>query len=94
MMSPRFTSRVGQQVLGDRAGGREGQLVDQQVVADQQRVFHRPRGDDEGLHQGGGAEQQQDDGDCPFGDEASLRRLKTRAPRARGAVSSATVTSR
>ena len=45
-----------------------GQLVHQQVIADQQRVFHGTGRNHEGLHQRGGAEQQEQDGDGPFGD--------------------------
>ena len=75
---------VRQQVLGDRSGRRIGELVDQQVVADEQRVLHGPGGDDEGLHQRGGAEQEQEDGDRPLGDKSPLRVLPER--RRRGGV--------
>ena len=53
--------------------GRIGQFIHQQMVADEQRVFHRSGGDDEGLNQVRGAEQQQDDGDGPFRNETALR---------------------
>jgi len=43
------------------------------MVADQQRVLHRTRGNHEGLHQVRRAEKQQDDGDGPFRDETALR---------------------
>jgi len=47
---------IGQQILAHRAGGGVTQLVHQEVIADQQRVLHRAGGDDERLHQRGGAE--------------------------------------
>ena len=43
------------------------------MVAHQQRVFHGTGGNHESLHQGGGAEEQKDDGDGPFGDETARR---------------------
>ena len=55
MMSPRLHLRIGQQILADRTRRREGQLVHQQVVADQQGVFHGAGRNDERLHQRGGA---------------------------------------
>ena len=58
---------VRQQVTRDRTGGRVGKLVHQQVIADQQGIFHGAGRDDESLHQGSGAEQEQDDGDRPLG---------------------------
>ena len=69
MMSPRLTSRIGEQVLVIGPARSVGQLVHQQMVADQQRVLHRPGGDDERLYQRRGAEQQQNDGDRPLGDD-------------------------
>ena len=55
------------------ARGRIGQFIHQQMVADEQRVFHRSGGDDESLHQVRGAEQEQDDGDGPFRNETARR---------------------
>ena len=71
MMSPRCTSSYGRMCFGHRTGRRIGQLVDQQMIANQQRVLHRSGRDHERLHQRGGAKQQQDDGDGPFGDHAT-----------------------
>ena len=50
-----------------------GQLIHQQMIADQQRVFHGSGGNHEGLNQEGGAEQQQQNGDGPFGDRSARR---------------------
>jgi len=60
---------VGQQIFRDGSGGRVGELIDQQVVAHKQRVFHGAGGDDEGLYKRSGAEQKKNNGDGPFGDE-------------------------
>src|SRR5450755_286901 len=62
---------VRQKVLGDRAGRGVGQLVHQEVIADEQRILHGACGNHESLDQRGGAEEEQDDGDCPFGDETA-----------------------
>ncbi len=70
MMSPRLHIFVRQEVLRHRPGRRVRQLVNQQMVADEQRVLHRPGGNYEGLHERGRAEQQQDDGHRPLGDHA------------------------
>ena len=71
MMSPRLGSRIGQDEFRYRTLRRVGELIDQQVIADQQRVFHGARGDDEGLYQVRRAEEQQDDGNRPFGDKTA-----------------------
>ena len=71
MMSPRRTSRYGSNVLRDRSRRRVDQLIHQHVVAHQQRALHGSAGNDEGLHQRGGGEQQQDDGDGPLRDESA-----------------------
>ncbi len=68
---PAFHVLVGENILADRPSRRVGQLVDQQVVADQQRIFHRSGGDDEGLNQSRGSEQQQQNGNGPFRDHAA-----------------------
>ena len=47
---------IRQNVLADGARRGIGELIDQQVVAHQQRVFHGTSGDDKGLDQRGGAE--------------------------------------
>src|ERR1019366_8258668 len=64
---------VGQQVFANRSAGREGHFVHQQVVADEQRVFHGTRWNHVGLHQRRGQEQQQQDGDGPLGNGSSGR---------------------
>jgi hypothetical protein len=66
MMSPRL-------VFGDRSARRESELIDEEVIADEQRVFHGTGGDHEGLHQSGGAEQEKDDGNRPLRDKSALR---------------------
>ena len=66
-----FDVFVGQQMPGDGSRRCVGQFVNQQVISDQQRVFHRARGNHERLHQGRGAEQKQDDGHRPFGNDAT-----------------------
>ncbi len=76
---------IGEQEARGGAGRRVGELIDQQVVADEEGVFHGAGGDDESLDQAGGAEQQQDDGDGPFGDEAALLITNARGRR-RGLV--------
>ena len=63
---------VRQHVAPDMPAGRVDQFVHQDVVADQQGAHHGGAGNDEGLDQRGGAEQQQDDGYGPFGDESAL----------------------
>ena len=68
MMSPSLGFFIGQDVLAEASRGRVGQLVHQQMIADEQRVFHGSGGNHEGLNQSGGAEQQQQNGDGPFGD--------------------------
>jgi hypothetical protein len=76
---------IGQDVLGNGARGREGQLIHQDVIAHQQRGLHGRAGDDEGLHQAGGSEQQQDHGDGPLGNEAAVhfsRNIAVPAPQA------------
>ena len=70
--SPRRTSRYGSSVPGNAPGRREDQLVHEHVIADQQRVLHRRAGNDEGLHQRRGREEQQDDGHRPLGDEPAM----------------------
>ena len=57
---------VGQDIFRNRSRGRVSQFVDQQVIADEQRVFHGTRGNHERLHQRGGSKQKQDDGDGPL----------------------------
>ncbi len=71
MMSPRCTSVYGSRCFDAAVRRRVCQLIHQQVVAHQQRVFHGAGGDDKRLQQIGGSEQQQDDRDAPFGDEAA-----------------------
>ena len=62
---------VGQKMLGKMPGWSVSHFVHQQVISNQQRVLHRARRDHESLHQSGGAEEQQDNGHGPFGDEAA-----------------------
>ena len=42
------------------------------MVADQKRVLHGPGGNDEGLDEIRGAEEEEDDGDGPLGDKSAL----------------------
>ena len=72
-MSPRCTSCRAAGICVTAPAGAIGQLVHQQVVADQQRVFHGAGRDDEGLHESRGAEEEKDNGDGPFGDEPAMR---------------------
>ncbi len=74
-------SLIGQDVLAEAALRCEGKLVHQQMIADQQRVFHGAGGNHEGLNQEGGAEQQQQNGDGPFGDSSARRFLRCRFSR-------------
>ena len=69
---------VRQHVFGQRSGRRVRQLVDQQMIANQKRVFHRARRNDERLHKRCGPEQQQQDRHRPFGDESALRNIGLR----------------
>src|SRR5579872_738048 len=62
---------VGQQVLGEPSGRSVRQLIHEQMVANEQRIFHRSGGDDERLHQRRRTEQQQNDGDGPFSNHAA-----------------------
>ena len=73
MMSPCFGSSYGKQYLLTGPGGGIGQLVYQEVIADQQRVFHRPRWYHEGLHQRCRAEQKEKDGYRPLCDSPARR---------------------
>src|SRR5208283_166870 len=68
-----FHVLVGKQVLADQPGGRVGQLVHQQMVANQQCVFHRSRRYHERLYESCCAEQQQQDRDGPLGNGAAPR---------------------
>jgi len=70
---PAFGLRVWQNELRHRPLRRVGQLIDQQVIADQQRVFHGTRGDDEGLYEIRRSEEQEDDGNRPLRNETALR---------------------
>jgi hypothetical protein len=49
------------------------------MIADEQGVFHGAGGNDEGLHQRGGPEEQQQNGDGPFGD-GSPRGIEVGSP--------------
>src|SRR5713226_4440667 len=62
---------VRQQMPGNGSRRRVSQLVNQQMISDQQRVFHRAGGNHERLHQGRGTEKKQDDGDGPFSNNAT-----------------------
>ena len=73
MMSPRFGFSYGSMYLEIGPRRRVSQLIDQQVIADEQRILHGPGGNHERLHQCGGAEEQQDNGDGPLGDKAARR---------------------
>ena len=50
---------IGQKFFVPRAGSLEDEFVHEDVVADQQRRFHRARRNFEGLHDEGGAEERQ-----------------------------------
>ena len=76
---------IGEEKAGGGAGRRVGELIDQEVIADEEGIFHGAGGDDESLDEAGSAEQQQDDGNGPFGDEAALLITNTRGRR-RGLV--------
>ena len=54
-----------------RAGRRVDHLVDDHVIAGEQRDFHGRRRNHERLGDGRDPEQQEDDGDGPVGDEAA-----------------------
>ena len=65
--------RVRQQVARERSRRRVGQLVHQKVIAHHHRGVHGRRRHDEGLHQRGGAEQQDQDVQGPLMDEVPRR---------------------
>jgi len=64
-MSPRWRLPEGQDVAAYHSRRAVGHLVDQQMIADEQRVFHGPGGDHERLHQRRGEEDEKKDGDGP-----------------------------
>ena len=61
---------VGQQMPADAAAGGVGQLVDDQMVAGHEGVFHRRSRNDEWLGDRAGAEHQEHDREGPFRDGA------------------------
>ena len=69
---------VGQNMPAQGAGRRVGELVHQQVVADEKRVLHRTRGNYERLDERRCAKQQQQYGHGPFRDRSALLRLAHR----------------
>ncbi len=60
-------------MFADGSGRRVRQLVHEQMVANQEGVFHGSGGDDIGLDQRGGQKQQEQDGDGPLGDGSARR---------------------
>ena len=70
-----FHFRVREEVLTNGAGWGVGELIDEKMIANQQGILHGSGGDDEGLHQRGSAEQEQENGDGPFGDGMARRFL-------------------
>ncbi len=64
---------VWQDVLAERSRWCIGQLVHQQMIADEECVLHRSRWNNECLNQCGSAEQKQQNGNGPFGDRSSRR---------------------
>ena len=76
---------IGQDVGAEGPGLGESHAVHQHVVADAERAFHGAGGDHVGLHEGGGDEEIDAEGDRPFGDEASGSGLAAGGPDGGGA---------
>ncbi len=81
-------------IFAERPGRRVSELVDQKMIANQQRVFHRTRRNHEGLDQRRRAEKQKQDRDCPFSNTVPNRLSSyrgVRRPPSRGVFTVAVV---
>src|SRR5438270_3608848 len=61
-----FGLLIGQHILTRWPRGRVRELVHQQMIPNEQSVFHRTGGNNKGLHQGGSPKQQKQNGNGPF----------------------------